>query len=62
MNAKTERAKWNRSNRFYFLDCYGNICLDFADNSMWEHHQLADVGNFYWEREHAIKAQEVKPV
>lgn len=54
---KTNRENWNRTAIFYFIDPFGNICLDFADKNDNHHHQLADIGNFFWERKHAELAR-----
>ncbi len=50
---KYYQKKWNRENMFFFINQYGNIVLDFADERMNEHFQLAEVGNFFWTRKEA---------
>ena len=56
---KEKREQWKRENIFYYINTFGQVCVDFADNKEMYHHQLADMNNFFWDRSDAEIIQKV---
>ena len=56
---KQNREEWKRQNIFYFINTFGQVCVDFADKKEMYHHQLADMNNFFWNRDDAEKAKDL---